>query len=123
MSSKRGASVRCWGLRRVGYRILAFLALGLTSFAAMAWAEVPVARQRELDSLLRQDCGSCHGLTLKGGLGLPLTPEALSGRSNNELEEIILHGVPGTPMPPWESLLSREETQWIVRNIRQGDNR
>lgn len=106
-----------------GFRVLTIIALGLTAVTATGWAEVPLARQQELDALLKQDCGSCHGLTLKGGLGLPLTPEALAGKSSEGLEEIILHGVPGTPMPPWEGLLNREEIHWMVLHMQQGDNR
>ena len=37
-------------------------------------------RARELVHIVRQDCGSCHGLTLKGGLGPALTAEALFER-------------------------------------------
>lgn len=34
-------------------------------------------RQKQLIHLLKQDCGSCHGLTLKGGLGPALLPDVL----------------------------------------------
>ena len=37
-------------------------------------------RARELVHIVRQDCGSCHGLTLKGGLGPALTAEALADK-------------------------------------------
>lgn len=61
-----------------------------------------------------QDCGSCHGLTRKGGLGSPLTPEALEGRTAEGLALIILDGVPGTAMPPWRPLISEADAAWIA---------
>lgn len=82
---------------------------------------VPVpARQAELLNLVRQDCGSCHGLTLAGGLGLPLTPEALKGKSAEALTETILHGRGGTPMPPWKPFLTEAEAAWIVDTLLKG---
>ena len=55
----------------------------IAAFAAAAEGE-PVApeaeRARELIHIVRQDCGSCHGLTLAGGLGPALTPEVLADR-------------------------------------------
>ena len=37
------------------------------------------ARQARAAQPGAQDCGSCHGLTLKGGLGQPLLPGKLGG--------------------------------------------
>jgi cytochrome c55X len=79
------------------------------------------SNEARLANLVRQDCGSCHGLTLKGGLGKPLTPEHLSAWSGEQLVSIILDGVPGTPMPPWRPLLSEAEARWIVERLQQGD--
>lgn len=81
-------------------------------------ANVNAAR---LANLVRQDCGSCHGLTLKGGLGKPLTPDHLSAWSGEQLVSIVLDGVPGTPMPPWRPLLSEADVRWIVERLQQGD--
>lgn len=103
-------------------REAAVLALALLLAAvppAVAGEPVP-ARQQELMNLLRHDCGACHGLTLKGGLGPPLRPEALAGRKEAELVEIILEGVPDTPMPPWSIELDREEAAWLVRRLQAG---
>lgn len=78
------------------------------------------ARAAELVRLVRQDCGSCHGLTLKGGLGPALLPENLADKPPESLVATILHGRPGTPMPPWKGLLSEEEAEWIVYRLRAG---
>lgn len=85
---------------------------------ALAYAAPRTAA--ELDFLLHQDCGSCHGLTLKGGLGSPLRAETMRERPDADLVEIILNGLPGTPMPPWRSLLTHEEALWIVQRLKAG---
>jgi cytochrome c55X len=83
-------------------------------------AEVPPARQAELLRLLTQDCGSCHGLTLRGGLGPALTREALAGKSADMLRAVILHGRPGTPMPPWRPFMNEAEAAWLVKHLQAG---
>ena len=60
--------------------------------ASQARAEVDASRQIELMYLIRQDCGSCHGMTLKGGLGPSLLPDALSGKPSELLVSTILEG-------------------------------
>ncbi|MEO5377011.1 MAG: cytochrome c [Magnetococcus sp. DMHC-6] len=101
-----------------------FFIAGLISFLSfhpLAHAELSLQRQQELFHLLRQDCGSCHGLTLKGGLGLPLTVTALAGKSPELLENIIYNGLPEKAMPPWKGLLTPEEIHWLVERLQQGD--
>jgi cytochrome c55X len=78
------------------------------------------ARASELAYLVRQDCGSCHGMTLKGGLGAPLLPETLAGKHEDALAAVILDGMPGTPMPPWRPLLTEAEAVWIARALKEG---
>lgn len=73
-----------------------------------------VERRAELRYLLSQDCGSCHGLTLAGGLGPALTRDALRGKPNELLLNTILKGRPGTAMPPWEGLLTKAEAGYLV---------
>ncbi len=75
----------------------------------------------KLANLVRQDCGSCHGLTLKGGLGKPLTASELARWDRDQLTYIILDGVPGTPMPPWRTLLTEPEARWIADNLKSGE--
>lgn len=78
---------------------------------------VSAQRANELESLLRQDCGSCHGLKLTGGLGRPLTPEALSGKTDDYLFAAIRHGIPDTAMPAWDALLTESDIAWLVRRL------
>src|SRR5512138_1746010 len=88
--------------------------------AAAAAAQPSPARRAELVELVRHDCGACHGLTLKGGLGPPLEPAALADKDAENLSFVILHGRRGTPMPPWRSQLTESEVQWIVELLKQG---
>ncbi len=78
--------------------------------------------QAELVRLVRQDCGSCHGLRLTGGLGSPLTAQALAAREMPfaSLEATIWHGRPGTAMPAWKSILSPREVTWIAEQLLLG---
>jgi cytochrome c55X len=97
----------------------ALLAAFLLAAAASA-AEPDAARRAALVDMVRQDCGSCHGLTLKGGLGPSLEPEALAEKDVEFLSFVILRGRPGTPMPPWREHLSEREASWIAESLKKG---
>jgi len=92
------------------------LALSLLSGMALA-TEPDALRQKELVHLVRQDCGSCHGMTLKGGLGPALLPETLRDKPAEGLAATIYYGRPGTPMPPWKQFMSEAEAAWIVDKL------
>jgi len=79
-------------------------------------------RQQELQHLIKHDCGSCHGMTLKGGLGPALLTESLKDKPDELLFITIKEGRPGTPMPPWKSLLSDSDIKSIVKLLREGLN-
>lgn len=74
-----------------------------------------------LVNLVHQDCGSCHGLTLKGGLGPDIRPESLAHYDTETLTTIVLDGIPGTPMPPWRPLISEADARTIAEYLLQGD--
>lgn len=95
--------------------------LALCLAAMPAVAEVPPDRARALEHMILQDCGSCHGLTMKGGLGRPLTPDALAHAEPGGLALIILDGIPGTAMPPWRPLLTEDEALWIASYLKSKD--
>lgn len=93
---------------------------GLLTALAPALAtggEVAPDRAAQLERLVRQDCGSCHGMALTGGLGTPLTASRLDGLGPEGLAQIILDGVPGTAMPPWRPLLSEGDALWIAHYL------
>jgi cytochrome c55X len=103
--------------------LIVFLLSGLGLGSPMLAQESPAPspeRTRELIRLVRQDCGSCHGLTLRGGLGPALLPEALRDKPPAGLKYTILLGRPGTAMPPWQPFLSDAEADWIVAQLLRG---
>ncbi len=101
---------------------LPLVALSFCALAAHAQQPPTVGaeRARELVRLVRQDCGSCHGLTLKGGLGPPLLPETLRDKPEDSLRSTVLQGRSGTPMPPWQAFVSEAEADWIVKHLMAG---
>ena len=99
-------------------RVAGFLGLLLAAVAAAA--QPSPARRAELVELVRHDCGACHGLTLKGGLGPPLEPAAIADKDAEHLSFVILDGRRGTPMPPWRGYLSESEAQWIAELLKRG---
>ena len=95
--------------------------LGNCVHATPPEAPAPAAeRLQALVHMVRQDCASCHGLKLTGGLGPPLTPEALAEMPLDNLAAVIYHGRPGTPMPPWRAMLNETEARWIAERLQQG---
>jgi len=123
-----------WLLMLSGSGIVALAALSIlaiTSLVSPASADTGLGqvqtqtsptptRQKELIHMVRQECGFCHGLRLTGGLGSPLTAQAMQDKPMESLEAAIRYGVPGTAMPGWEPFLSESETRWIVQNLQQG---
>lgn len=105
---------------RTLFGVLAAIGLQATAGAEPASAGLDAAQARATIRLVRQDCGACHGMTLQGGLGTPLTREALAGRPVEALVATILHGRPGTAMPPWQTLLTEAQAQWIAARLLEG---
>jgi cytochrome c55X len=77
-------------------------------------------RHAQLRHLLKHDCGSCHGMTLAGGLGPALTRDALADKPLEYIEATILHGRAGTAMPGWQGLLSEADARWIAHRLKEG---
>ncbi len=94
--------------------------MALCCVPTLALADLTTERQQQLRHLLLQDCGSCHGLTLRGGLGPALTPAALAGKDAALLRTVILEGRTGTPMPPWKPFLNTAEADWLVAQLQRG---
>lgn len=104
--------------RAVGVGVLA---LTLAGWAAAEEAVAPdPVRAATLVHVVRQDCGSCHGLHLTGGLGPALTSQALADYPLDSLVAVILNGRPGTPMPGWRGLISERDAYWIAQQLKAG---
>lgn len=109
--------------------IMAFLAPPVLSIAqdtnaqklqSQSTQNISIERQQELTYMVQQDCGSCHGMTLKGGLGPSLLPERVSVLPKQYLINAVTHGRQGTPMPPWGPILKQNEIIWIVEQLQLG---
>ncbi|MCQ4260827.1 c-type cytochrome [Stutzerimonas stutzeri] len=103
----------------------AVLSLGLSLVSLLplsaAQAQAPSAeRQAQLEHLLVQDCGSCHGLRMTGGLGPALTLDAIAGKPRDSLIATVTHGRPGTAMPGWNALLDEHDIAWLVDLLLEG---
>ena len=96
--------------------VLACASIGM----ALAGTLPDQARQAELTHLVLHDCGSCHGMTLKGGLGGALLPANLEHYSREDVAMFILDGIPGKPMPPWRGQLSSQDALWIAEQLKKG---
>ncbi|WP_454727586.1 MULTISPECIES: c-type cytochrome [Cupriavidus] len=100
------------------------LVLACAGVAGIAAAETPApapARQVQLARWLRDDCGACHGMTLRGGLGPPLGAAALAGKPRDALVATVLQGRPGTAMPPWQPFMTQDEAAWLIERLQAGE--
>ena len=103
-------------------RLFTMLFTLVISCPAIVMAGAPDAgRQAQLLYLLKHDCGSCHGMTRKGGLGPALLPENMRVFPPELLVTTILDGRPGTPMPPWRGELSEADVRWLVEALNRGE--
>ena len=101
---------------------LGLAVLGLPVFAQAEPAAIQTPRQQQLLHMLKQDCGSCHGLRMTGGLGPALTREAMQRLPLASLSAVIFHGRPGTAMPPWKTMIKAEEAEWIAAWLQSPQN-
>jgi len=100
-----------------------FLLLGTVLLVQLVSAQaetLSVERQQELRNMLFQDCGSCHGLKMTGGLGPALTQQALKGKNRSYLLAAILDGRRDTPMPPWRGIINQTEAEWMLDLLYRG---
>ena len=97
-----------------------FYVISNNALAETDIASISSERQTEILYLLKHDCGSCHGMTLQGGLGSPLTPQALQNQTIEQIATTIAEGRQGTPMPPWQIFFTPPEIQWLAQQLKQG---
>jgi cytochrome c55X len=98
-------------------RLALLLSLCFISTAPAFAINPPQDRQKELRNMLKHDCGSCHGLTLKGGLGPSLLTQDVANKPDEYLLETIQNGRKGTAMPPWKPFITKQETRWLIQTL------
>jgi cytochrome c55X len=82
-----------------------------------------IKEQKSLIYLLKQDCGSCHGLTLQGGLGPALLQQNLQHKPQEYIESVIAYGRAGTAMPPWKDILNEKEIRFLAIYLLSNENK
>lgn len=106
----------------VGAALAILSGISLSVLGALPPADEPSALPPErvgaLRHLLTQDCGSCHGLSLAGGLGPSLQPQSIANKPLEFLAHTILNGRPGTAMPPWSAFLTESEGLWLAWELK-----
>ena len=100
--------------------LLVIMMFGVMFANAAAAAEPSPQRAAQLTYMVRQDCGSCHGMTLAGGLGPALLPAALKGKPAAYIKHVILYGNKDTAMPGWSPLMSEADAEWIAEHLLSG---
>jgi len=112
-------AVKLAAVAAAGMAILSGASLmALAAASANASGTITNERRAELRNFLEQDCGSCHGLRMAGGLGPPLQPTAIENKPVQFLAATIQFGRPGTAMPPWGAFFTEEETLWLARELK-----
>ncbi|CCK76409.1 putative Cytochrome c55X [Oleispira antarctica RB-8] len=107
--------------RLISTAITVMIVSAAVMMATLSHAEIPShERQQELTHLLKQDCGSCHGMTMKGGLGPALLPENLADTPNYILVNTIKYGRETLAMPAWDNILTTAEIEWLVAELKDG---
>lgn len=107
-------------MKKIFFAISLLLLLSNTPALAETITAINKDRQTELLYFLKHDCGSCHGMTLKGGLGPALLPQTLAGKPEAFLATTIIEGRANTAMPPWKPMLNYDEALWMVRQLQGG---
>jgi mono/diheme cytochrome c family protein len=87
------------------------------------YSAAAIARGRQF---YNDNCQSCHGVYARGdgslARGLPIKPADLvvhfGHHPENQIFAWIKFGIPGTPMPPFESRLSDADVRDIIQFLR-----
>jgi cytochrome c55X len=112
---------RAWRFGLIAAATIVVLACaGPVATPTLSGASPDFFRQTELRRVVLQDCSTCHGMRLTGGVGPPLTPQALTGKPPEALVSVIVHGRHPTPMPAWASQISEAEAAWIADRLLDG---
>lgn len=74
--------------------------------------------RRAMAVLYLEECAGCHGADREGAMGPALIPQLLASRSDEELKDIILNGIPDTAMPGWMDKLTLERIDGLITYLK-----
>ena len=94
------------------------LAASCASDATATQTDPVLAKGQEVHN---SRCASCHGIKGEGGTGKKLNNGVVTQQLPNIADHvrIVNKGIPGTPMPSWEGVLTPEEITAVVRYQRE----
>jgi len=116
---KNAGVMRNMSLMATALYILTTAVIAIYSSSSSALSE---NEKQSLIYLVKQDCGSCHGLTLQGGIGPALLKKNLKNKPLKYIETVIANGRTGTPMPPWKEILGKEQIRYIANYLLSDHN-
>jgi len=89
--------------------------VGLAIVTSVA-ATMVVAGSSKMDfaKVYEKECQGCHGPIHQGGVGSDLRPKALKKKEAYSLAETIMNGRPGTAMPGWKHMFSKDDATGMV---------
>jgi cytochrome c55X len=98
----------------------AALLLGAATVPAIA-QEIDAARAAELVRMVRQDCGSCHGMRLTGGLGPALTRDTHGRPAPRQASPPpSTTAAPARPCRAGKACSSEADARWIAGRLQAG---
>jgi nitrite reductase (NO-forming)/hydroxylamine reductase len=68
----------------------------------------------DADAVFERECQGCHGPKHQGGVGSDIRPAVVKPKNAQMLAETILNGRPGTAMPPFKEIFSKNEAATMV---------
>jgi cytochrome c553 len=92
--------------------------LSISSLAASLALSAGCAPQ-DAASLYAEHCASCHGDRRYGGYSSPLLPDVLARRTDDQLVEIVLKGLPSTQMEGFEQALDADDARALSALLRE----
>ena len=95
---------------------------GLSVAAAALVGTSLFASNMNYAKVYERECQGCHGPIHQGGVGADIRPKALKNKSDQELSDIILNGIPGTAMPAWDSKFSVVDADGMVKWLKNWKN-
>lgn len=97
---------------------LRFAAL-LAAVLAPALPSIAGDARADPEAVYGAHCASCHGPSRYGGYAPPLIPQALERKSDEQLAEAILQGLPNTQMTAFDGLVDADMARALVGLMRQ----
>lgn len=106
---------------------LAEMNAGVIGMVSLSWllcaTGLASPGKSKVEDLYRENCASCHGDSLDGGMGASLVDRAWKyGDTDLEIAAVISNGIPDAGMPAFQEALSPGEIRSLVVYIREKEN-